>query len=98
MSMEATFVEVCSARDTELLEQAKTAGVVETFFPAPKGLEVRGKIEQSMLNLAEAWRKKDFQAPGEGKNRLRRLVDEASRCIKCYTCIEVCPAQDKNIR
>jgi formate dehydrogenase (coenzyme F420) beta subunit len=41
--------------------------VVETFFPAPKGLEVRGKIEQLMLNLAEAWRKKDFQAPGEGK-------------------------------
>ena len=43
--MEATFVEVCSARGAELLEQAKTAGVVETFFPAPKDLEVRGKIE-----------------------------------------------------
>src|SRR5665647_161555 len=51
-----------------------------------------------MLNLAEAWRKKDFQAPGEGKNRLRQLVDETSRCIKCYTCIEICSAQDKNIR
>src|SRR5665647_619144 len=35
-----------------------------------------------MLNLAEAWRKKDFQAPGEGKNRLRQLVDETSRYIK----------------
>ncbi|OEU43745.1 hypothetical protein BGV40_02530 [Methanosarcina sp. Ant1] len=66
MSMEATFVEVCSARVAELFEQAKTAGVVETFFPAPKGLEVRRKIEQPMLNLAEARRRKTSR-PGEGK-------------------------------
>ncbi len=79
MGTEATFVEVCSAKGAELFKQAKTAGVVETLLPVPKGLEIRGKIEQSMLNLAENWREKDFQSLGEGKNRLRQLADETSR-------------------
>ena len=92
MGMEATFVEVCSAKGAELLKQAKIAGVVETFPPVPKGVEIRGKIEKSMLKLADGWREKDFQSLGEGKTRLKQLVDETSRCIKCYTCIEVCPA------
>jgi len=39
--------------------------VIETFFPAPKGLEVGGKIEQLMLNLAEAWKR--VPGPGGGK-------------------------------
>lgn len=92
MGTEATFVEVCSAKGAEILEQAKAAGVVETFIPVPKGLEIRGKIEKSMLNLSENGRTKDFQSLGEGKNRLRQLINETSRCIKCYSCIEVCPA------
>jgi len=92
MGMEATFVEVCSAKGAELLKQAKIAGVVETFPPVPKGVEIRGKIEKSMLKLADGWREKDFQSLGEGKTRLKQLMDETSRCIKCYTCIEVCPA------
>ncbi|WP_440948838.1 4Fe-4S dicluster domain-containing protein [Methanosarcina sp. T3] len=45
-----------------------------------------------MLNLAEDWRKKDFLALGKGKTRLRQMVEETSRCIRCYTCVEVCPA------
>lgn len=92
MGTEATFVEVCSAKGAEILEHAKVAGVVETFLPVPKGLEIRRKIEKSMLNLSESGRIKDFQSLGEGKNRLKQLVNETSRCIKCYSCIEVCPA------
>ena len=89
---EATFVEVRSAKGAELLEHAKTAGVIETFPPVPKGLEIRKKVEQSMLKMADEWREKDFRPLGEEKTRLKQMVDETSRCIKCYTCIEVCPA------
>ncbi|KKG13275.1 formate dehydrogenase [Methanosarcina sp. 2.H.T.1A.6] len=89
---EATFVEVCSAKGAELLEKAEASGAIKASSPVPKGLEVRGKIERSMLNLAEEWREKDFRALGEGKARLKQLINETSRCIKCYTCIEVCPA------
>lgn len=89
---EATFVEVCSAKGAELLEKAEASGAIEAFSPVPKGLEIRGKIEQSMLNLAEEWREKDFRALGEGKAGFKHLIDETSRCIKCYACIEVCPA------
>ena len=89
---EATFVEVCSAKGAELLEKAEASGAIVASPPVPKGLEVRDKIEQSMLNLDEKWREKDFQDLGEGKARMKQLIDETSRCIKCYTCIEVCPA------
>lgn len=89
---DATFVEVCSPKGAELLEQAIAADVVDTLPPVPKGLEIRKKAEQSMLNLSDSWREKDFRALGEGKSRLKQMVDETSRCIKCYTCIEVCPA------
>ena len=37
------------------------------------------------------WRAKDFAGLGEGRERLKKIVKETSRCIKCYSCIEACP-------
>jgi len=87
----ATFVEVCSEKGANLLDQAVKAGVLKTEAPNPKGLEMRGKVENAMLKLADKWRAKDFTALGEGKERLKKIVTETSRCIKCYNCIESCP-------
>jgi formate dehydrogenase subunit beta len=87
----ATFVEVCSEKGANLLDQAVKAGVLKTEAPNPKGLEMRGKVENAMLKLADKWRAKDFAALGEGRERLKKIVTETSRCIKCYSCIEACP-------
>jgi formate dehydrogenase subunit beta len=92
LGTKATFVEACSEKGALLLEKARVAGVIETSLPASKGLEIREKIEKSMHRLAESWREKDFEALGSGKSRTKQVIDETSRCIKCYTCVDACPA------
>ena len=87
----ATFVEVCSAKGADLLDGAVKAGVIKTEAPNPKGLEIRAKVENAMYKLSDKWRKKDFEGLGEGRERLKKIVKETSRCIKCYACIENCP-------
>ncbi len=87
----ATFVEVCSEKGANLLEQAVKAGVIKTEKADPKGIEIRKKVESAMLKLGDKWRAKDFAGLGEGRARLEKIMKETSRCIKCYQCIENCP-------
>ena len=67
----ATFVEVCSEKGANLVTQAVKAGILATEPANPKGLEIRGKVEGAMLKLGDKWRKHDFDALGEGKDRLQ---------------------------
>ncbi|WFN35487.1 Coenzyme F420 hydrogenase/dehydrogenase, beta subunit C-terminal domain [Methanogenium sp. S4BF] len=87
----ATFVEVCSDKGAALLEGAVKAGAIETAAPIPKGIEIRGKVENAMFKLADKYRAAQFGALGESEDRLKFIMDETSRCIKCYQCIENCP-------
>ena len=87
----ATFVEVCSDKGASLFDAAVKAGVLKTSAPEAKGLEMRTKVENSMLKLGDKWRAKDFGALGEGRERLKKIVEDTSKCIKCYSCIEACP-------
>jgi formate dehydrogenase (coenzyme F420) beta subunit len=87
----ATFVEVCSDKGAALIEGAAKAGAIETAAPIPKGIEIRGKIENAMFKLADKYRAAQFGALGESEDRLKFIMDETSRCIKCYQCIENCP-------
>jgi formate dehydrogenase subunit beta len=87
----ATFVEVCSEKGAKLLSDAQAKGAVEVAAADPKGIEIRGKVEKAMLKLGDEWRAKDFTALGKGKERLKLLMDETSKCIKCYACVENCP-------
>jgi formate dehydrogenase subunit beta len=87
----ATFIEVCSEKGANLVADAQKKGAIETATPDPKGIEMRGKVEKAMLKLGNEWRQKDFAALGTGKDRLRTIMDESSRCIKCYACIDNCP-------
>ena len=87
----ATFVEVCSEKGASLLNGAVKSGILATEAANPKGLEIRGKVEGAMLKLGDKWRKKDFERLGEGKERLKKIMTETARCIKCYGCIDQCP-------
>ena len=87
----ATFVEVCSEKGANLMDGAVKKGVLSTEAANPKGLEIRGKVEGAMMKLGEKWRKHDFEGLGEGKDRLKKIMSETSRCIKCYQCIDQCP-------
>ncbi len=87
----ATFVEVCSDKGAELLDAAVKAGALATEDPIPKGIVIRGKIENAMFKLADKYREKQFSELGESTDRLKFIMDETSKCIKCYQCIENCP-------
>jgi formate dehydrogenase subunit beta len=87
----ATFIEICSEKGANLVAGAQSKGAIETAAPEPKGIDIRGKVEKAMLKLGEEWRHRDFSALGTGKDRLRTIMDESSRCIKCYACIDNCP-------
>ena len=87
----ATFIEVCSEKGANLLDAAVKAGAVAKEPANPKGIEIRGKVENAMLKLGDKWRARYFEGLGEGKERLKKIMDDTSRCIKCYACIENCP-------
>jgi len=87
----ATFVEVCSMKGANLLDGAVKQGILTTEAANPKGLDIRGKVEGAMLKLGDKWRKHDFESLGEGKDRLKKIMSETSRCMKCYQCIDQCP-------
>ncbi|HIH64067.1 MAG TPA: formate dehydrogenase [Methanothermobacter thermautotrophicus] len=89
----ATFVEVTSEKGAEVLEKAINAGVIHVEDPIPKGIEIREKIDQAMVNLATKWQKNDFseESGAEILMNLDKYMDDLNRCIKCYSCREACP-------
>ena len=87
----ATFIEVCSEKGANLLDAAVKAGAVAKEPANPKGIEIRGKVENAMLKLGDKWRARYFESLGEGKERLQKVMEDSSRCTKCYACIENCP-------
>jgi formate dehydrogenase (coenzyme F420) beta subunit len=87
----ATFVEVCSEKGANLVEAAVKKGLISVEPANPKGLEIRAKVEGAMFKLGDKCRKQDFGTLGEGKERLKKIMEETSRCIKCYSCISACP-------
>jgi formate dehydrogenase subunit beta len=87
----ATFVEVCSEKGANLIDGAVKEGILATEVANPKGLEIRAKVEGAMFKLGDKWRKHDFEGLGNGRNRLKNIISETSRCIKCYQCIDQCP-------
>ena len=64
---------------------------METTAPAGPALDIRGKVEGAMYKLGDRCRKEQFEKLGEGRKRLDYIMDQTSRCIKCYQCIENCP-------
>jgi formate dehydrogenase subunit beta len=86
----ATFIEVCSDKGAELLSGA-TGKTLAVEAANPKGIEIRGKVENAMLKLGDHWRKHDFGALGQGKDRLKFIMQESARCTKCYACVDACP-------
>lgn len=87
----ATFVEACSKKGLNILDAARKEGYI-TIIPAEmKGVEARARVEAAMLTLSEKNRKSMFSRIGTGLSRLTWIMDETSRCIKCYQCSHACP-------
>lgn len=94
----ATFIEVCSQRGAELIDRALKSGAIGTKVPDSGCIKARKRREEAILNLARQWQEKDFSPLRSSSDRLKAMIEETSRCIKCYTCIEVCPVLFNSIK
>ncbi len=94
----ATFVEVCSERGAMLINRALEAGAISTDVPDNPCIKARKRREDAVLKLADNWRERDFAPLQSSRERLKIMIEETARCIKCYTCVEVCPALFNTIK
>ncbi|WP_424359547.1 Coenzyme F420 hydrogenase/dehydrogenase, beta subunit C-terminal domain [Methanocella sp. MCL-LM] len=83
----ATFVEVCSENGAKLVEGATNAKAITTQAPDPKGIEMRAKINESMVKLAAKNQKKHFAEAADPKF----WAEHFSKCVKCQGCTVNCP-------
>lgn len=87
----ATFVEVFSEKGADVLDKAIKAGALKVQDPVPKGIEIRAKIDKSMVNLANKWQARNFGEENGELLSLDQYMNQFDRCIKCYGCREACP-------
>ena len=89
----ATFIEVCSQKGSELMEQAIEAGNLNVETPDDEAIEDREKKDKPAVELARKWEQRDFDALRRlpKKVRLNYWLEYFNRCIKCFGCRDVCP-------
>ena len=87
----ATFVEIMSEKGANLFNGAIAANQLVAEKAPDKGVEMRAKVEGAMLKLGDKWRQKYFTGIGKDRERLKLIMNETARCIKCYSCVENCP-------
>jgi formate dehydrogenase subunit beta len=83
-----TFMEVCTEKGKQLLESAEKDGYIKKKAPNPKGLEIRAKVESSMLKMGEDYKNKWLE---EKYPTIEEWNRQWNKCIKCYGCRDVCP-------
>lgn len=83
----ATFVEVCSEKGARLVEGAMGAKAITAGAPDPKGIEMRAKINESMVKLAARNQKKHFSEAADPAY----WASQFKKCIKCQGCTVHCP-------
>ncbi len=88
-----TFVEVCSERGAEILENAVKSGYVIVEPPSREAIEERKRKETEAIEFARKERREEF-AEIEKMNleeRFKYWNGYLERCVKCFGCRDVCP-------
>jgi len=83
-----TFVEICSEKGKELIENAEKEGYIKIKTPSEKGIKIREKIEKIMINLSKSAQKEQLE---EKYPSNEKWIEYWNRCIKCYGCRDACP-------
>jgi len=86
----ATFCEVLSPKGARLIDNAIEAGKIEVQPASKKGIMIREKAQEAMLELGNEWEKKIFTEILDSE-RLDYYKDALRDCIDCGACKEVCP-------
>lgn len=93
---QATFMEVCSERGAEFLDEAIESGHIKVEQPSSEARESRRAKDREASELARQWQERDFgefQAMGveERFDYWFGPSGQFSQCIKCFGCRDACP-------
>ncbi len=78
-----TFIEINDEKGQELIDGAKSAGILETKNPSEQAIGGRSKVEGIMKKMASKVQNAKF---GDAAN-----MEAWKRCIGCYACRDICP-------
>jgi len=89
----ATFIEVCSEKGSDLIEAASQAGAINLEQASAEAVETRRKKDEAARELAYRWQESDFDSLEQmtADERFNYWFGWFSRCIKCYGCRDACP-------
>ncbi len=87
----STFVEICSTKGAEIVQSAIQSGDIDNEYAPCEGIERRSRIEKAMLTHGRENQAHQFTKISRDKGILTFIMQETSRCIKCYQCTEGCP-------
>lgn len=89
----ATFIESCSDRGFEFINNAIEAGCIKVETPDKSAIEVRRKKDEEEIRQAKKWQEKDFaELKGMSlKDKFKYWFGHFNQCIKCYGCRDTCP-------
>jgi formate dehydrogenase subunit beta len=82
-----TFVEICSLKGRELIEQAVLSNAVKLSSPTQEQIEMRARKEKQKIISAKEVQKREFSE----LNDKFYWISQFENCIKCYSCRDVCP-------
>lgn len=83
-----TFIEVISEKGNDLIENAKKEGFIDTKSPSSQAIEIRDKIENSMIKLGKNFQKTQLEESYLSKEQWK---EQWNKCIKCFACRDICP-------
>ena len=89
----ATFIEVCSEKGSDLVQKAIEAGHIKVEKPSSAAIESRNKRNEEEVLSARKWQEKDFAILRDMSTdeKFSYWLGEFGRCIKCYGCRDACP-------
>jgi formate dehydrogenase subunit beta len=90
---ETTFIEVCSEKGSQFLQNAIENGCITVEKPSAASIDARKNKDQAAVELAKQWQEKDFSGLEKmtGDEKFNYWFTQFGQCIKCYGCRDACP-------
>lgn len=89
----AIFIEVCSEKGSEFIEEAIKAACIKVEQPDGKAMETRKEKDEEAIEVARKWQERDFAdfKQMSADERFDYWFRQFSQCIKCFGCRDACP-------
>lgn len=83
-----TFVEINTEKGIKLLQNALDTGAIKLEKASEKGIMMRSKVNDLMLNQSRKWNDKLLPPLDD---RIQYYLDALEHCIDCGACRTICP-------